>query len=197
MRARDVPTKFSQSRLGLWPGLRQDLDDVAVGEPRAQRHHAAVDARADALVADVGVDEVREVHRRRAARQRLDLALRREDVDLFRIELDPQVLHELLRIAHFLLQLEQLPQPVEVLLVALGADAAFLVFPVRRDAFFGDAVHFLGADLHFERHAALADDRRVQRLVAVRPRHRDEVLEPARHRRPHLMDDAEHARSSP
>ena len=36
------------------------------------------------------------------------------------------------------------------------------------------------------------DHRRVQRLIAVRPRHRDEVLEPPRHRRPHLMDDAEH-----
>ncbi len=122
----------------LVPGLREDLDDVAVGEPRAERHHAAVDARADALVADVGVDGVGEVHRRRAARQRLHFALRREDVDLFRIELDPQVLHELLRVAHFLLRLEELPQPVEVLLVALGADAAFLVLPVRRDALLGD-----------------------------------------------------------
>ena len=40
---------------------------------------------------------------------------------------------------------------------------------------------------------AVADDRRVQRLVAVRARHRDEVLEAARNRRPHLMDDAQHA----
>ncbi len=38
---------------------------------------------------------------------------------------------------------------------------------------------------------ALAHDRRVQRLVAVRPRHGDEVLDPSRHRRPGLVDDAE------
>ena len=38
---------------------------------------------------------------------------------------------------------------------------------------------------------ALADDRGVQRLVAVGPRHRDEVLDPPGHRRPRLVDDAE------
>ena len=47
------------------------------------------------------------------------------------------------------------------------------------------------ADLHLERHAVLADHRGVQRLVAVGPRHRDEVLDAPRHRRPRLMDDAE------
>ena len=124
--------------------------------------------------------------------QRSHLALRREDVDLLRIQLDAQVLHELLRVAHLLLPLEQLPQPLEVLLVALGAEPAFLVFPVRGDALLGDAMHLLGPNLHLERQPALADDRRVQRLIAVRPRHRDEVLESARHRRPHLMNDAEH-----
>ena len=153
LRARDVPTMFSQSRLGLWPGGGDDLDDVAVAQPGAQRHHLAVDARADALMADVGVNRVGEVDRRRVARQRLDLALRREDVDLLRVELDLQVLQELLRIADLLLPLEQLPQPQEVLLVAVRADAAFLVLPVRGDALLGDLVHLGGADLHFEREA--------------------------------------------
>ena len=118
----------------LVPRLRDDLDDVAVLQARAERHHLAVDARADALVADVGVDRVGEVDRRRAARQRLDQPLRREGVDLLRIELDLQVLDELLRVADFLLLLEQLPHPLEVALVALIADAPFLVLPVRGDA---------------------------------------------------------------
>ena len=85
-------------------------------------------------------------------------------------------------IADFALHLEKLAQPLEVALVAVVADAPFLVFPVRRDSFFRVPVHLLGPNLHFERHAALADDRRVQRLVAVWPRHRDEVLDAARHR---------------
>jgi hypothetical protein len=103
----------------------------------------------------------------------------REDVDLFRVEVDLQVLHELLRIPDLLLHLEQLAQPLEVALVAMIADAPFLVFPVRRNAFLGAAVHLLGADLHLEREPELADDRGVQRLVAVGPRHRDEVLDAA------------------
>ena len=173
------------------PGLRHDLDDVAVLQVRPQRHHRAVDAGADALMADVGVNRVGEVDRSGAARQRLHLAPGREAVDLLRVEVDLQVLDELLRIADLLLPLDQLPQPAEVLLVRLGADPAFLVLPVRRDAFLGDPVHVDGPDLDLERQAAVADDRRVQRLVAVRPRHRDEVLDPARNRLPRLVDDAE------
>ena len=73
LRARDVTTKFSQSRLGLWPGCVTISTMSPFLQPRAQRHHLAVDARADALVADVGVNRVREVDRRRAARQRLHL----------------------------------------------------------------------------------------------------------------------------
>ena len=96
-----------------------------------------------------------------------------------------------MRIADFALHFEQLTQPLEVALVAVIADAPFLVFPVRGDALFRVPVHFLGANLHLERHAALADDRRVQRLVAVRPRHGDEILDAARHRRPRLVNDAE------
>src|SRR6185436_11270330 len=175
----------------LVAGGRHDLDDVAVAEVGAERHHLAVDARADALMSDVGVHGVREVDRRRAARERLHLPLGRERVDLLGVELDLQVLDELLRIAHFLLVLDQLPHPLEVPLVALIADAAFLVLPVRRDALFGPAVHLDGADLDFERRAAVADDRGVQRLVAVGPRHRDEVLDAAGHRLPGLMNDAE------
>ncbi len=161
---------------------RDDLDDVAVLEARTQGHHLAVDARADALMADVGVDGVGEIDRRRAARQGLHHALRGEGVDLFGVQLDLEVLDEFLRVGHLLLVLEELPHPLEIALVALIADAALLVFPVRRNTFLRHAVHLDGADLHLERHAVLADDRRVQRLVAVGARHRDEVLDAARHR---------------
>ena len=151
LRAREVADEREPVAARLVPRLRDDLDDVAVLEPGAQRHHAAVDARADALIADVGVHRVREIHGGRAARQRADLALRREDVDLLRIEVDLQVLQEFLRIAHLLLHFEQLTHPLEVAFVAVIADAAFLVFPVRGDAFLRAAMHLFAADLHFER----------------------------------------------
>src|SRR5215212_6838214 len=98
---------------GLMARRRQDLDDVAVAQTGAERHHLAVDPGADALVADVGVYRVAKVHGRRVTGESLHLATRREDVDLLRIELDLEVLEKLLRIAHFLLPLEQLPQPDE------------------------------------------------------------------------------------
>jgi hypothetical protein len=62
---------------------------------------------------------------------------------------------------------------------------------VRGDAFLGHPVHLHGPDLHFEGQAVFADHRGVQGLIAVGPRHRDEVLDAPRHRRPGLVDDAE------
>ena len=55
----------------LVAGRGHDLDDVAVLKPRAKGNHLAVDARADALMTDVGVNGVREIDRRRAARKPL------------------------------------------------------------------------------------------------------------------------------
>ena len=48
--------------------------------------------------------------------------------------------------------------PGETPLIAPIADAAFLVLPVRRNAFFGAPVHLLGPDLDLEREAVLTDD---------------------------------------
>ena len=188
-RAREVATKFSQSRLGVRPDRGDHLHDVAAPQARAQRHHAPVHPRPDARVPHVGVHGVGEVDRRGAARQRLDLALRREGVHLLRIQVELQAVDELARVAGVLLGLEQLAQPVEVLLVGMGAHAALLVLPVGGDALLGHLVHALGADLHLEREAAIADDRRVQRLVAVGARHGDEVLEAAGDGGPGLVDD--------
>ena len=48
-----------------------------------------------------------------------------------------------------------------------------------------------GADLHLDRLALRPHHRRVQRLVQVELGHRDVVLEPPLHRRPHRVDRAE------
>ena len=48
------------------------------------------------------------------------------------------------------------------LIVGGRALPAFLIFPVSRDAFFGDAVHFFGSDLDFESEPAGPDHRGVQ-----------------------------------
>ena len=46
----------SQSRLGWWLGLGEDLDDVAVLQLVFERRDPAVDLRADTLVPDLGMD---------------------------------------------------------------------------------------------------------------------------------------------
>jgi len=104
---------------------------------------------------------------------------------------DFQVLDEFAGIADLALDVEQLSHPPEVALVAVVADPAFLVLPVGGDALFGHPVHLDRANLHLERRAVLADHRRVQRLIAVRPGHGNEVLDTPRDRRPGLVDGAE------
>ena len=74
---------------------------VAVLELGAQRQQLVVDPRGDAVMTDVGVHAIGEVDGRRAARQRHDLALGREHVDLVREQVALDVLEEFLRIARF------------------------------------------------------------------------------------------------
>ena len=76
------------------------------------------------------------------------------------------------------LDLEQRLQPAVRLALHVGQRNAFvLVHPVRSDAGFRNPMHLLGADLDLHRQAVRADQRGVQRLVAVRLRDCDVVLE--------------------
>ena len=171
---------------------RQDLDEVAVLQLVVKRHDAAVDLRADGLVPDVGVDGIGEVDRRRARRQRLHLALRREDVHLVVEEIGAQRAHELGGVLVVALPIHQRLDPDDPLVVALRA-LATLVQPVRSDAELGFLVHLARPQLDLERRAGRPDHRRVQRAVAVQLRHRDEVLEAPRHRLPQRVDQPERA----
>ena len=186
-RARCDLTKVSQSRDGpAFGDLEVNTSTTSpLSSVRLEGDQPAVDAGADGAVADLGVDGVGEVDRRRPDRQRLDLAARGEDVDLGPVDLEPQGLEELPRVVDLALPVEQLAHPRHVVVVAgaVGVDAlaaVLLVLPVRGDAVLRPPVHGVGADLHLHGLAVRAHDRRVQRLVHVELRHRDEVLEPAR-----------------
>ena len=179
----------------------QDLDDVARAQLVGQRHDLSVDLGAHATVSDVGVDLVGEVERRGARSQGLDLALGREHEHLVLEQVDLERFHELARVAQILLPVDQRSQPLEPgLRVAhargggrLATAAVALVDPVRGDPVFGQIVHLARPDLDLQRPALGPDDRRVQRLIHVRLRHRDEVLEPSGQRFPQRMDLAERA----
>src|ERR1039457_3585697 len=176
---------------GQVAGLGHDLDDVAIAQRIAQRHDAAVDLGAHAGLADIGVNGVGEIDGGGVARQHDHLAARREGVDLLRVKVHLEGGHELGGVLHVVLPLDQMAQPGDALIVGRGPLLAFLVFPVRRDALLGDAVHFLGADLHFEVLAVRPHHGGMQRLVEIGAGDGDEVLDAAGNGPPLVVDHAQ------
>ncbi len=172
-------------------GLRQNLHHVAVLEVVLQLHDAAVHLRAHAGVAHVAMDGVREIDGRGLARQRNHLAHRREGVNFLRVKIHLERGNKLARIAHLLLPLHQLPQPLDALIVRARPLAPLFIFPMRRNAFFSQPMHLIGADLHFKRPAARPDHRSVQRLIEVGAGNRDEVLDASRNGMPFVVDHAQ------
>ena len=76
-----------------------------------QRRDLAVDLGADRHVADVGVHRIGEIDRRRAARQRDQLALRREAEHLVVEQFELGVLQKLFRVGAFGQQFDGAAQP--------------------------------------------------------------------------------------
>ena len=150
-----------------------------------ERRDAAVDLGSRRGVADVGVDRIGEVDRRRAARQRDQPALRREAEDLVVEQLELGVLEELLRVVALGEEVDGAPQPLIGAALARRArervGAAVLVERVRGDAVFGDLVHRRAVRIcSSTRWLARADHGRVDRAVVVLLRGRDVVLVAAR-----------------
>ena len=194
LRALAVTTKFTQEGLGVAPLAVMISHRLAVAQHRAQRRQAPVDLGGDAAIADVGVHRVGEVHHGGAARQAQDLALGREHVDLVGEQVDLDALEEFLGGARrpasppgSRATRARAPAARE------SASLAGLVSPVRGDAGLGHAVHVVGADLHLDRHAVGAEQRGVQRLVAVDARDGDVVLEAPGHGLVHAVHHAERA----
>jgi hypothetical protein len=160
-----------------------------------QRRQATVDAAGDAAVADVGVHRVGEVDGRGAFGQLHDPAFGREHIDLVREQVDLHAFDEFQRVAGALLHFQHAFDPLARagvgafwLLVAAG-----LVQPMGGDAVVGHLFHFAGADLDLDRHAVHAEQRGVQRLIAVGLGDRDVILEAPRQRLVQIMHSAQHA----
>jgi hypothetical protein len=143
-------------------------------------------------VAEVGVQAIGEVDRRRPARQVDDAALRRQHVDGVVERGALELAHPLGGVADLVAPRQQLAQPGDLVVVTRILPGAFLVAPVGGDAQLGVAVHLVGADLHFQRPPAGADHGGVQRAVVVALRVGDVVVELLRDRLPDVVHDAEH-----
>jgi hypothetical protein len=112
-----------------------------------------------------------------------------EDVDLARVDLETQGVEELAGVLGLLLPVEQLTKPGHVVGLAGRAEGpvarpGLLVLPVRGDAVLGRrCISWVRIWISTGLPPG-PDHRGVQRLVHVELRHRDVVLEPARHRIP-------------
>ncbi len=169
------PLRFRRGR-----ACGDDLHRLPRHQLGAQWHQFLVHARGHRHVADIGMHGVGEIERCGIARQGQDLALRREQIDLVREQVDLDVVEELQRRTGSALRVDQFDDPgVGAALRAVGRIATKLVGPVRGHAAFGDQVHFLGADLHLDRRAVGPEQHGVQRLVTVGLGNGDEIAEAA------------------
>src|ERR1700712_4598080 len=107
-------------------------------------------------MADLGVHGIGEVDRGSAGGKADDFALRREDVDLFRADLEAQVVEELARVRSLRLPVADVREPCHLvvrlrcLLVEASAVDTLLVLPVRRDTELGPLMHVMRADLDLD-----------------------------------------------
>ena len=120
LRARAVAVDVAQLRVepvARRPALlrRDDLDPLPVRQLIVERHHLAVDLGAAAAMAEPGVNGVREVDRRRAARQVDHLALRRQHVDRIGEQAFLERREPLARVRDRVLPVEHLAQPRDLL----------------------------------------------------------------------------------
>ncbi|MNX50122.1 hypothetical protein D3C86_807400 [compost metagenome] len=181
----------------VWPCARgaDDLDCGAALQWFGQRCETAVDPAGYAAVADIGVHRVGKVDRRGAFRQLHDPAFWREHVDLVREQVDLHAFDEFQRVAGALLHFQHALDP----LAGAGVSAfrllvtAGFVQPMGGDAVVGHLFHFTGADLDLDRNTVHAEQRGVQRLIAVGLGDRDVILEAPRQRFVQIMHSTQHA----
>ena len=162
-------------------GIRHDFDDIAVLERRFKRTRFPVDLRGLGVVSHVRMNLVGKVDRARAARKRHDASLRRKDVDAVGEKVDLDVVEEFRAVLTCALNFEKALEPRRGARLHVGRVGVLMVEPEREDAVFVDAVHFFRTDLVLNGRSGRADHGRVQALVAVRLRDRDEVLEAVMH----------------
>ena len=176
------------ARLRMLRFRSQDFDLVAVLEHRPQRHDAPVDLCADGAVAEARVHRIGKIHGRRSLGQLDQLALWSEGEDPVLVHRHPGMLEELFGGLGVVEDLDEIVDPGHV---DVGGRLAFLVSPVGGKAALRLLMHLPVADLDFDPHLRIVDDRGVQRLVTVALRCRDVVLEAAGNHRPTAVNETE------
>ena len=167
-----------------------DLHHVAVLQAVVQLHNAAVDLGRDHGVTHGGMDIIGKVDGRSTGRQVDDIALRGKDEDLVGEHIHFQGVDILLGVGALLI-LQQAAHPLVATLFSNAATTVFIL-PVGGDTVLRHLVHLVGADLHLEGDAVVAQHRGVKALVHIGLGGADIVLESAQNGLIHIVDDTQH-----
>src|SRR5471030_882182 len=161
--------------------LGDDFNLIAHTQLIGERHNAPTDFGPDTAMSDIAVNVVGEVERRRAHRQVDHIAFRGKHVNTIVEDLTAHFVKHFARIGHLFLPGNQLTQPGNTAFVTTTATTgdrrALFIFPVSSDAQFGVFMHLTGTDLHFQRFTAWSEYHGVNRLITVRFRVSDVVVE--------------------
>ncbi|MPM73412.1 hypothetical protein SDC9_120392 [bioreactor metagenome] len=143
------------------------------------------------MVADVRMNAIGKVEWSRALRQVDDLPLRREHENVLAEEILHDAVDKFLAVLGRILCFDDLAQPAGFAIEQALNRTAFLIHPVRGNAVFRGAVHFLRSNLHFKRDSVRRKQRRMERAVHVRFWRCDVVFESTRNRFPVCVNHAE------
>ena len=175
-------------RAGAGALAGDDFDALAAFQLLRKRRQNPIYAAGHAVVADVRMHGVGEVHRAGALGQLQNVALGRKDIDVVREKVALEVLNELQRIAGALLQIHHILDPAPSTQAAPRLLLLLLVQPMAGDAVVRHFRHVLGADLHLDGHPVHAEQGGVQGLVAVDLGDGDVVLEATGDRLVEIVD---------
>ena len=146
-----------------------DFNLIAVFQQSAERQLEAINTHADTAIANLRMHGIGEIQRRCAARHGNQTPFRGETEHLVIEQFELGVFQKLFRRAAIFQLPDHILQPSKRLdFGRVGiVFRAVLIGPMRGHAAFGNIVHMLGADLHLHTLLIGADNRRMQRLIAV------------------------------
>ena len=151
--------------------LGNNFDLIAHLQLVGERHDAAANFGADAAMADIAVNMIGKVQRRRPRRQVHHVAFRRKDIHPVVEDLAAHFVEHLAGVGHLFLPGNQLTQPGDAVFIAAAAagagSRALFVLPVCGHAQLGVFMHLPGADLNLHRLAARPQHHGMDRLVTV------------------------------
>src|SRR5688572_30602300 len=138
---------------------------------------------------------ISKIDRSRTGWQLNNLALGSKYIDLIGKEVNFDVFDKFERVPRIALHFQQALHPLARTAVTSvdGLTAVGFVEEMRSDAAVSHFVHFLGADLHFNRHPMHSHQHRMQRLVTVGFGNGDVILELAGHWLIKVVHYTEHA----